>query len=445
MPIFRLSLFLTTLVLSPHLRAADPATEARVDYILETSDSLVRARLSLLDSTIMEHRLDKAVRRRIANYVESWSHATSRLLARSARYFPIFEEQLASAGMPLGLKYVTVQESALRPYATSHAGAGGMWQLMPGTARERGLTVNEVLDERLDPELGCLAGLDYLRIQYDRYQDWSLALAAYNCGPGNVNKALRKAGGKDKTYWQIRRFLPRETRNYLPNIIAAAYVMAFHQHHEVAPQPMDLDLQLTEAITVYRRLSLYRVAQHTGLRPEVVVELNPQYLRGYLPGLPGGHRLRLPRRVVPAMRAYLAKYPADRPETEIAIPWGSPRLHAGETDSDRYYGQYRTSPTGQDTSLRQLAAVYQLPVDQLAVWSNRGEFDTLRTDDVFFFYRVDVYRPFDPRVRNTPPAPPRVQMLPTAPVRIPPRRRVATPPVQANPLEKAKRRWFRNR
>ncbi len=384
---------------------------------MEVADSMVKARLALLDSSIMEHRYDDAVKRRIINYVENWPITSARLLARSARFFPIFEQQLATAGMPLGLKYVTVQESALRPYATSHAGAGGLWQLMPGTARELGLTVNDILDERLDPELGCVAGLEYLKIQYERYEDWALALAAYNCGPGNVNKALRRSRGRD--YWSIRKHLPRETRNYLPNIIAATYVMAFHHHHDVVPAPMDLDMQLTEAITVYRKLSLYRVAQVTGLRPDVVVELNAQYLAGYLPGLPGGHRLRLPSRVMPAMRTYLSLHSADQPETAANLPWSSPRLNRGELHSERFYEQFHTVPGSQDTALRQVANNYQLPVDQLAVWSNQGEFDSLEQFTSLYFYRVGTYLPYDPRDRNTPPAPPTIANLPATPVRIP--------------------------
>ena len=376
----------------------------------------MRAKLARLDQSIVEHRLDRAVLRRIENYVGNWSHATARLLARSARFFPIFEDQLLGRGMPTGLKFMAVQESALRPYATSRVGAGGLWQLMPGTARELGLTVNDVLDERLDAELGCAAGLTYLQIQYDRYGDWALAMAAYNCGPGNVNKALRRSRGRD--YWSIRRHLPRETRDYLPNIIAAAYVMAFHQLHGVAPAPMDLDLQLTESVTVRRRLSLYRVAQVTGLRPAVVVELNPQYLRGYLPGWPGGHRLRLPTRVVPALRRYLALHPASAPENTVALPWASPRLHTGELHSERHYDQYHTVVAAADTSLRQVAEAYRLPVDQLAVWSNLGEYDSLAAGTAVYFYRVARYLPYDPRDRGTPPAAPRIANHPPAPVRL---------------------------
>ena len=412
-------------------------------------DSLMRARLARLDPTMLDFRMTDAVRRRIMNYVEDWPIATGRLLARSARFFPIFEEQLAARGMPLALKYVTVQESALRPWAVSHASAGGLWQLMPGTARELGLTVDEELDERLDPELGCAAGLDYLRIQYERYEDWALALAAYNCGPGNVNKALRRSRGR--SYWDIRRHLPRETRNYLPNIIAAAYVMAYHHEHGLATGPMELDLQITTAVTVHRRLSLHRVAQVTGLRPEVVVELNPQYLRGYLPGLPGGHRLRLPRRVMPAMREYLARRPAGEAETDFFPPWSTPLLDEGELNTDSHYGLYRTVAGSQDTSLRQLGTVFAVPVDQLAVWSNRGELDSIAGGEVFHFYRVDRFRPYDPRVRNPPPPIDPLTMLPPAPIRVPDRRptpsaTVITPQPQKDDdgrrRRRGLRRWF---
>lgn len=434
--------YLFFLLLLPFLSVrAETPVEARAAYIMEVADSLVIARLALFDQSIVEHRFDKAVRRRIENYVGNWSHATGRVLARSARFFPIFEEQLAAKGMPLGLKYVTIQESALRPYATSHAGAGGLWQLMPGTAREHGLVVNKILDERLDPELGCAAGLEYLQIQYDRYEDWALALAAYNCGPGNVNKALRKAGGKNKSYWQIRRHLPRETENYIPNIIAAAYVMAFHHLHDVAPGQMDLDLQITEAITVERKLSLHRVIQVTGLRPDVVIELNAQYLGGYLPGLPGGHRLRLPKRVVPAMRSYLALHPAAAPETDANLPWASPLLNTGDLDTERHYNQYRTTVGSQDTTLRQVANSFRIPVDQLAIWSNRGEFDSLALFDEIVYFGINDYRPYDPRDRDTPPAAQQVEMRPTTPVRIPNRNQVdGLPEVKAMAPDQTRRK-----
>jgi membrane-bound lytic murein transglycosylase D len=396
---------------------ADLSPEAKATHIMATSDSLVRARLSQLDTALMEHRLDDVVKRRIISYLEHWPRTSRRLLARALRYFPVFEEQLKAVGMPLSLRYVTVQESALRPYATSRAGAGGLWQLMPGTAREHGLIVNEVLDERLDAELGCAAGLEYLKLQYERYGDWALALAAYNCGPGNVNRALRRSRSTD--FWKIRRYLPRETRNYVPNIIAAAYLMTFFHEHDIQAEAMELDLQITEAITVYRKISLHRVAQITGLRPEVVIELNPQYLRGYLPGLRGGHRLRLPSRVMPAMQEYLRTFPADQPESSFHLPWASPLLDQGELNGDRFYNQYSTVTGRADTSLQQIAMIYQIPVDQLAIWSNRGITDTLVEYDQLFFFRVEEYLPLDPRKRDTPPPAPVLADQPPVPISIP--------------------------
>ena len=430
---------------------ADTGAETLASHIMEKSDSLVRARLENLGHGLVRHRHDRSVHRRIANYVEHWPKSTGRILARSARYFPIFEKQLAAAGLPLELKYVAIQESALRPYATSQVGAGGLWQLMPETARELGLTVNDVLDERLDAERGCAAGLRYLRHQYERYENWALAIAAYNCGPGNVNKAIRRSGKRHPDFWQIRRHLPRETANYMPSIIAAVYLMTYYHDHDVQVSPMELDLQMTEAVTVYRDLSLHRVAQVTGLQPDKVIELNPQYLAGYLPGMPGGHRLHLPQRVVPAMKAYLAAYPAGTNEWDIHLPWASPRLHDGELNSDRHYSLYRTSPAPADTTLRQVAARHGVPVDQLAIWSYKGVLDDFSGTAPLVYYRVTDYRPYDPRDRNTPDPAPQIADMPTPPVAPLHRRSVLADaePVAPPPAEKKRRplsalllQWF---
>ena len=432
------------------VRATLPSTEALADRVMELSDSVVKARLALLDQDLLDPRLDKDVRRRIINYLEQWPTNSGRLISRSARYFPLFEEQLRSAGMPTQLKYMAAHESALRPFATSHAGAGGLWQLMPGTARELGLTVNDELDERLDVELATEAGLRYLRYQYERYENWGLAIAAYNCGPGNVNRAIRRSGRKNPTYYQIQKHLPRETRRYIPNIIAAAYLLAFYQHYEtVEVGPMPLDLQLTEAVTVHRFLSLHRVAQVTGLHPDVVVELNPQYLRGYLPGLPGGHRLRLPQRVMPAMLAWLNAHAGKAEENLHAPPWATALCDDAELDTDHYYDQFQTFAYAEDTLLQQIADRYQLSADQLSVWSRTGLYDSLRQDQPLTFYRIREYRPLDPRVRDVPPPVPVLANQPPSPVTIP--RRTVTPraPTPAAPAVARKatfadrlRSWF---
>ncbi len=381
------------------------AVEAHARQIMELSRKDVEQRLAAFDHSLLDYQVDDAVYRRIVNYLENWPISSGRMLARSARFFPIFEEELAAAGMPLELKNLSIVESALRSWAVSPVGAGGLWQLMPGTARELGLRVTDVLDERLDPTLGCAAGLEYLNRQYDRYGDWALALAAYNSGPGNVNRAKRRSGSSD--YWKLRRFLPRETRDYVPNFIAAIFLTSYHHHYGLAASQIPLDDQLTERIQVYRKLSLHRVAQVTGLRPEVVIELNPQYLRGYLPGLRGGHLLQLPKRVMPAMLHYLQAYPRSTPESEIVLPWATPLVSDGELNGDRYYLRYGVTAEAGETRARQVAERYELPVDRLLIWSERGEMDTIGTGDVFYFYDVERYQPFDRRSRQLPdPTPP---------------------------------------
>ena len=380
---------------------SEAEAERQARQIMDLSREEVERRLGAMDQSLLDYQVDDAVFRRIVNYIQNWPISSGRMLARSARFYPIFEEQLEAADLPLELKHLSIVESALRSWAISRVGAGGLWQLMPGTARELGLIVNDVLDERLDPTLGCAAGLDYLKIQYERYGDWALALAAYNSGPGNVNRAIRRSGSRN--YWKLRRFLPRETRSYVPSFIAAVFLMSYHHDFGLPATQISLDDQLTERILVHREISLYRVAQVTGLRPEVVIELNPQYLRGYLPGLRGGHSLQLPQRVVPAMLEYLALHPAKAREDSAELPWSHPQLAQGELNADRYYVRREVYAEEGDTTIRQVAARYNQAVDRLLIWSDRGELDAVTEGEAFHYYDVDMYQPYDTRNRDIPP------------------------------------------
>ena len=390
------------LVLSLPARATTYLSEDEAEqyarHIMELSRAEVERRLGAFDASLLEYQVDDAVYQRIVNYIRHWPISSGRVIGRSARFFPIFEDRLRAANLPLDLKHLSVVESALRSWAVSPVGAGGLWQLMPQTARELGLIVNSELDERLDPWLGCEAGLDYLRIQYERYGDWALALAAYNSGPGNVNRAIRRSGTRN--YWRLRRYLPRETRHYVPNFIAAMFLMTYHNDYGLDATKLPLDDQLTDRIVVHRRLSLYRVAQVTGLRPEVVIEMNPQYTRGYLPGMRGGHNLQLPVRVIPAMETYLRTHPEETPEHAIYLPWTHPLAGDGELRSDRYYARVDVIVEEGDTTMRQVADRHGIPVDQLAVWSDRGELDTLATGDALAYYAVETYQPYDTRIHD---------------------------------------------
>ena len=380
-----------------------PAAELLAREIMDLSEEEVREKLKHFDASLLDHRMDESVYKRIVNYIEDWPISSGRMIARSARFYPIFEEQIRKADLPVELKHLSIVESALRSWAISPVGAGGLWQLMPGTARELGLIVSEELDERLDPTLGCAAGLDYLKMQHARYGDWAVALAAYNSGPGNVNRAIRRSGSRD--YWRMRRFLPRETRDYVPNFIAAVFLLSYHHHYGLPATQISLDDQLTERLVVRRRISLYQVARVTGLRPEVVIELNPQYSKGYLPGLPGGHFLQLPTRVVPAMEEYLETYDRLTREDATDLPWSAPLLSDGELNADRYYVRRSVAVEKGDTTARQVAERHGLPVDRLLVWSEFGELDSLTAGDSLYHYEVERYQAYDRRPREVlPPA-----------------------------------------
>lgn len=366
------------------------------DRIMALADEAVKERLAQLDQSIVDYRYDPAVRHTIALYVDRWRSGSERILGRAAACFPYFSEALEEAGMPDALKYISITESALRPFALSAVGAAGYWQLMPGTARELGLQVDDVIDERLDIRLGTAAGLRYLQMQYERYGDWALALAAYNSGPGRVNRAKRRSGSSN--FWKLRKYLPRETSSYVPNFIAATYLATFFREHELTPLALPLDLQLTETITVYKELSLHRVAMVTGLRPEIIVELNPAYLAGYLPKRKNGRLLRLPTRVVPAMIAYLNAW--HKEEEEPAIPWLSPQLNDTEHDTDAYYQRYHTYPSSMDTTHLDLAQALGVAPDQLLIWSGYGSQDTLAQEQLWVYYQPSCSRSFGPPERE---------------------------------------------
>lgn len=372
--------------------------EAEIDKIYAFADDTVKQRLSMLDHSIVDHRYDPAVRRVIGMYVERWRYGSERLLARSAAYFPYFSEQLQQRGMPDALKYLTITESALRPYALSHVGAAGFWQLMPGTARDLGLVVSDTLDERLDLAIGTDAGLEYLQTQHERYGDWALAMAAYNSGPGRVNRAKRLSGSED--YWKLRKFLPRETRGYVPGYIAAAYLMTYFSAHELYPAKMDPDLQITEIINVHDFLSLHRVAMVTGISPAKIIELNPAYLNGYIPASDHGRSLRIPKRTAHAMRHYLNK--VHQSTTSPALPWISPRLHRAPASGEAYYQQYTTYPSVSDTSAAQIATWLQQDPHQLMIWSAYGPMDTIMTSQVWHYLSPKTQLSFGEKTRAVP-------------------------------------------
>ena len=231
----------------------------------------------------LDLRWNPVAHRRIVTYGKRRTHHLGTMLGRSAMYFPLFEEVLAREGLPLELKYLSVVESGLNPEARSPAGARGLWQFMYYTAKAEGLRIDGYVDERKDPLLATEAACRHLRRLHRMYGDWYFALAAYNAGPGNVNKAIRRSGGKTN-YWEVRPFLPKETRDYVPNFIAVVYLMEHHADHGIFPQKTLPGAMSVDTLMVEGPLRFDQMAAVTSLSEAEVAALNPMYRLKIVPG-----------------------------------------------------------------------------------------------------------------------------------------------------------------
>ena len=269
----------------------------RVDSTLYTNEIPVFPREVYLDRlrrlpNLIEMPYNDVVQDNIDQYTGRLRRSVSFMLGVQNFYVPIFEEALEAEGVPLELKYLPVVESAFDPMATSRVGAAGLWQFMVPTAKHYGLTVNSLLDERRDPIKSSQAAARYLKDLYKSFGDWTLAIAAYNCGRNNVLKAIKRAGGA-RDYWAIYPYLPRETRGYVPAFIAANYVMNYYCDHKIPPMKTIAPAE-TDTVTVSRNLYLAQVAAACNLDVETVQAMNPQYRAGVVPGNSQPCALRLP-------------------------------------------------------------------------------------------------------------------------------------------------------
>ncbi len=259
-------------------------------------DDLLIERLGKLP-TVIEMPFNSLVKSAIRYYANR-PQLVENMLGLSLYYMPIFEAALERHRMPLELKYLPVIESALVPTAVSKAGAGGLWQFMPPTAKGLGLEINSLVDQRRDPYLASDAAARYLKQLYQTYDDWSLAIAAYNCGPGNVNKALRRAGDGKHDFWEIYPFLPAETRGYVPTFIAANYIMNYHKDHNISPALARRPL-VTDTVHVTRRVHFDQISQVMDIPVAELRALNPQFRTDLIPGDIRPYSL-----VLPSLQAY---------------------------------------------------------------------------------------------------------------------------------------------
>lgn len=241
---------------------------------------------------VMEMPYNDVVQKFIDRYTGRLRHSVSYMLGAANFYIPIFEQALEAYSLPLELKYLPVIESALNPKATSRVGAAGLWQFMVETGKHYGLEVNSLVDERRDPIKASYAAAQYLKDLYKIFGDWNLVIAAYNCGPGNINKAIHRAGGQTD-YWKIYSYLPQETRGYVPAFIAANYVMNYYCEHNICPMRTKLPAQ-SDTIMVSRDLHLQQVADVCGIDLDELRTLNPQYRRDIVNGSSRPSIIRIP-------------------------------------------------------------------------------------------------------------------------------------------------------
>ncbi len=338
----------------------------------DLSDSTYIARLQALMSPV-PLKYNHEVRRAIERF-SSDSYAS--IMSYAYHYFPMIEEELDRAGLPHELRALVVVESGLNPLATSRAGAKGLWQFMLPTGREYGLEINSLVDERCNPRLATRAACRYLKTMYEIYGDWTLAIASYNCGPGNVNKAITRSGGSrehfDGDFWDVYYHLPRETRGYVPLFMGATYAFAYHKAHgvEFAPAPIPL---IVDTVMINRPMHLEQVSSTINVDIETLKMLNPQYTLSIIPATTKSYALTLPAEHISEYIAHEAEIHAKDSTylKEYIIP-----ANIEKKRSEAPPAKYHTVKKG-DT-LGAIARRYGRTVKQLMQWNNIKNANALR-------------------------------------------------------------------
>jgi membrane-bound lytic murein transglycosylase D len=336
---------------------------------LKADDSLYIERLTQIPAVI-EMPYNETVRKFIDSYTGPLRSQISFMLGASNFYTPIFEEALDAYQLPLELKYLPVIESALNPSISSRAGACGLWQFMPATGRGYGLEINSLVDDRRDPIKSTWAAVRYLNYLYKRYTDWNLAIAAYNCGEGTIDKAIHRAGGKTD-YWEIYSFLPRETRDYVPRFIAANYAMTYYCNHDIIASESKLPLN-TDTVMVSKDLHFEQIAAICDIDIEAVKSLNPQYIRNTIPGNNKPYTLRLPMDKIntfidrqDTIYAYRADELLKKRTVVIAKTSVAANKKGTQATGNVLYHKIKSGE-----SLSTIASKYRVGVSQLKKWNN---------------------------------------------------------------------------
>jgi len=272
-----------------------------INEIPQFTDEEYEKRMQALSNEI-QYKLDPLIKERILARTEKYRTSTEGMLGRGTIYFPIFEEHLAKYNLPHHIKYLSIVESNLNPLAKSPASAVGLWQFIPSSGRLYGLDINSYVDERSDTYLASEAAARMLHELFKKYNDWSMALAAYNCGSGRLDQAARLANSND--YWEVRKYLPKETQKYVPYFMAMVYVGEFHETHDLIPERMSADFILTDTIHFEGPANIFDLANKLEIHPDTFKFLNPSYKKGYIPQKRSGQIIVLPARIVAQLRGY---------------------------------------------------------------------------------------------------------------------------------------------
>lgn len=335
---------------------------------LNITDSIYKLRLSKMPC-IMEMPFNSSVKSFIELYTVRKRQQLEFMMGMSDYYFPIFEQALGAQNLPLELKYLPIIESALNPTAISRVGAAGLWQFMIPTGRMYGLEINSLVDERMDPVKATNAAVRFLKDLFSMYGDWHLVIAAYNCGPGNVNKAIRRTGGK-RDYWAIYPFLPAETRGYVPIFIAANYSIHFANQHNICKAKVSMPV-VTDTIIIREKVHFEQISTILNLPIEQIRLLNPQYRKDYIPGNIKPYSLCLPLNYANGFAEKykeIVSHKADtllnnrREETEILTKAPVPYSNAGRSKTT-----YHTVKSGQ--TLGYIANKYGVSLAKLKKWN----------------------------------------------------------------------------
>lgn len=321
-------------------------------------------------------------------------------LGRSELYFDLFEEKLAEYGLPLELKYLPVIESGLRPQVKSKAGALGLWQFMYRTGQYYGLKENSYIDERMDPTMATDAACRFLRKLYGIYGDWNLVLAAYNAGPGNVNKAIRRSGNKT-TYWEIRPFLPTETQGYVPNFIAATYLMNYHAEHNIRPSEVKINNSILDTVCLTAGIHMATIERLIAWPLEEIKALNPVYKTSYIPLTNPPQCITGPLDrigLLVSLEDSLYKleksiYSATQPATITPVQ-ETPVSDTTAISNNAEPFFYHTVKTGE--TMTSISTKYLVSVDSLKVWNE------LQTANIYPGQRLKIMG----KNKSTPPPPP---------------------------------------